>query len=725
MTRNNGVKALWGIPVLVLVALSINSIATQSDSSAVLNSAYPAPATSVFSAYPPPSVSPTPAVLPAPKTSAAAQKALEYIATREGIPVEVLMIEDDHPTEYPSLGRKFQVVTLIDTRPDGQIYKLLVDMADNKIEENISALLDSEAQAYESQYGKFKPDLFQRLQELGDNDILAVAVWMASQPQKTLADLQATAFAIVAGKYPEAQAAIERSSKPMDVDDPELAQRIEAEYMALINDEMKLRTLPLVAELEQQGFTVTTYEGMPSFTAVLPKKIILELSNRDDVSNISLAGIRENPELDFAVPNSLAPNVWARGINGNGITIAILENGNVDRNNSYLNHAVATRAAPSVSWHTTMVASSAASFHSTYRGTAYGAVILSAGEDGTDTDTITALQWAFDQGARTVNFSAGFQADNNLNWTDKAFDYWARQRFRLITKSAGNTGGSITSPGKGWNVLTVGAYNDNNNLNWGDDQMRPASAYINPTNPNGDREKPEVVAVGGDVTALEIGNAIRTESGTSLAAPQVAGLAALLINRNSSLGVWPEAMRAIIMASANHNIEGPSIIVRGQGDLKDGAGAINADLADRAAQVRGTVSTPCNSSCWWGESISNSGFPVGTEITRTFNITTTTLVRVAIAWWANADTPANNYGFSRLDTDLDLRVKRPDGQWVTEAASTSYDNNYEIGEFVAFQPGQYQIVIRKFRGDETSNYLGTAVVMVPLPYKTYLPLIMK
>jgi hypothetical protein len=210
-----------------------------------------------------------------------------------------------------------------------------------------------------------------------------------------------------------------------------------------------------------------------------------------------------------------------------------------------------------------------------------------------------------------------------------------------------------------------------------------------------------------------------------MAAPQVAGLAALLINRNSSLNIWPEAQRAIIMASATHNIEGPSIIVRGQGDLRDGAGAINADLADRAAQVRGTASNPCNSSCWWGESISNSGFPVGTEITRTFNVTTTTLIRVVIAWWSNTDTPANNYSFSRLDTDLDLRIKRPDGQWVTEAASTSYDNNYEIGEFVAFQPGQYQIVIRKFRADETSNYLGTALVMIPLPYKTYLPLIMK
>ena len=41
-------------------------------------------------------------------------------------------------------------------------------------------------------------------------------------------------------------------------------------------------------------------------------------------------------------------------------------------------------------------------------------------------------------------------------------------------------------------------------------------------------------------------------------------------------------MRAIIMTSATHNIEGPSIIVRGQGDLKDGAGAVIAGLGQKA-----------------------------------------------------------------------------------------------------------------------------------------------
>jgi hypothetical protein len=92
------------------------------------------------------------------------------------------------------------------------------------------------------------------------------------------------------------------------------------------------------------------------------------------------------------------------------------------------------------------------------------------------------------------------------HWLDRAFDYWARQRFRLITKSAGNTGASITSPGKGWNVLTVGAYDDLDNANWTDDIIWAGSAYMNPVSDNSDREKPEIVAVGANIIALGIGN---------------------------------------------------------------------------------------------------------------------------------------------------------------------------------------------------------------------------
>lgn len=309
-----------------------------------------------------------------------------------------------------------------------------------------------------------------------------------------------------------------------------------------------------------------------------------------------------------------------------------------------------------------------------------------------------------------------------MNWLDRAFDYWARNRFRAIVKSAGNTGGSLTTPGKAWNVITVGATDDNNNADWSDDQMWPDSAFVNPVSPHNDREKPEVVAVGANVTALGVNNVPQTRSGTSHAAPQVAGLVALLIHRNSALGYWPEAAKAIIMASATHNIIGPTIIVRGQGDLRDGAGAINAALADTVAQLQAQASTTCQVPCWWGHYIDNSNFPVGTDLERTFHADRGNLVRIAIVWWSNADTPGNNYSFDRLDTDLDLRIKDPNNQYIPNMSSLSWDNNYEMVEFVAPQTGDYRIVVRKVRADEPSNYLGIAFVRL---HRVYIPLVLK
>lgn len=667
--------------------------------------------------------SPLPTPTPRPAPSDAARKALTHIAKREGIPIESLDIVADHRSDYPALGRQFQVVTVLDTRPQGQVYKLLVDLHNGRVEEDISALLAAEARAHQSRYGKLQPTLYERLQGLKDDDTLPVAIWVAASPGKSLAEQQTAAFAALAARYPQARAAIEHGGKPMDVSDPGLRQRIETDYAVLMAAQTEARVGPMVAELEHQGFALTTYAGMPSFTAVLPKRVILELARQSDVSTIYLTEAEVQLELDSAVPTTLASIVWARGITGNGITIAILENGNIDPSNSFLHHATISRTTSvGIVDHTTRVASDAASFHGTYRGMAYGATVLSAGHEVAQADFVTGLQWAFNQGARIINVSEGYEADNNVNWLDRAVDYWARNNFRAIVKSAGNTGGSITTPGKAWNIITVGAADDNNNADWSDDQMWSDSAYVNPTSPHNDREKPEIVAVGASVTAGGVNNVPQTRSGTSHAAPQVAGLVALLIHRNADLYNWPEAAKSIIMASATHNIVGPTTIVQGQGDLCDGAGAINAALADTVAQLRADSTTTCYVPCWWGHWIDNSNLPVGADLERTFYANRGDLLRVAIAWWAHADTPGSDYSFDRLDTDLDLRIKDPNNQYVPGVNSLSWDNNYEIVEFVAPQTGVYKIAVRKVRADEPSNYLGIALVRL---HRVYIPVVLR
>lgn len=689
--------------------------------------------------------------------SAAAIRAAAYVNESYGVPATSLLVVTNHALAYPALQRHIQVVGLVDIRPGGQGYKVLVDPTSGRTTEDTTALAIAEAQALRRRIGKLSPDLQQRLQQITDQDQVPVGVWLAPQPGQTLADLQQVAFALVAAKYPEARTALALTGIPMAVDDPQRAKQIEADYNALLNAAMEVRTAAVVAELRRQGFTVTTYQGMPTFAATLPKSIILNLGQLDIVGSIDLIDAQEAPDLDSTGPTHRVPYVWSRGITGRGVIIAIQEQDNVDRSNRYLNHAAVVRpGGAGVQSHATTVASVAASFYNPYKGMAHGATIMSAGAAQSNVaDTVSAVQWAIDNGAAIVNRSASFfgASDCTIQYSDRAFDYKARQNFRLITKSAGNTGpdGCVTSPGRGWNVLTVGSFADNDNPNWVDDTMANSSSFLNPT---GGAEKPEVVAVGECVTALALNNTLSTGCGTSLATPQIAGLAALLIQQDTTLTNLPHVLKAIIMASAIHNIEGPPTPIPGA-DHRDGAGAIQADLAHLLSMRRGGATT-CQFPCWWAESTNNFN---NRMLSRSFEAVGGERVRVAISWFSNADSSGSS---DVLDTDFDLYVRDPNQQLVqailanlsgppvsgpptpglpirvaptqppppyppidpTEAVrdvvatatGMTANNNYEVVEFVAPQTGTYTIELTHNGAPNLVGIATTRTYPFEIPY---------
>ncbi len=760
MKKHNG----W-IVLLVLLTLGLTAFFVQAAPAAQPGSGpYPPPATQrplgpsaatpTQPPYPPPqaptAVTPFPTLrpstpVPTPAPSEAALAAQAHLAQRAGIPAAALVVVTDHSAHYPNLDRSFQVVTLLDTRPAGRFYNLLVDLDSGQVIEDTESIWAAEEQAKAAKYGKLQPALYERLQGMRDDETVTVTIWAAAGPGQRLAELETVAQTALAAKYPEARAALERRSKVMDVGDPALAKRIEVEYVAWINAGMSRRVQPLVKALEAQGATVRTSDGLPAVTVSLTKRAILLLAQRDDVGTIYLAeGGEFILALNSAVPTNLAPVVWARGYDGTGASIAILETGNVDftsntancpaGSNNCFRHPGATRTALYREyWHTTLVASAAASDHSTYRGMAPGATIMSAGMTGvTRQDGIDALLWAINQGADVINVSGGWYVPTiQMDVVDRAFDHYARSRYKMVVVAAGNQSSSpsyyVISPARGWNVLSVGAYDDHNNATWAGDSMAGFSCWVNPDSPSHDHEKPEVAAPGVSITGIGMDGNLVTDpnlnSGTSFAAPQVAGLSALLIHRNSALRVWPEASRAIIMASATHNVDGPTGIPAGQ-DLRDGAGGINATLADTVAQNWNlSAVNPCAGSCWWGILINNTDFPVGTYLYRYFTANRGDFVRIAISWWSHADCPSvSNCNYDRLDTDLDLGVHDPDGQQVSGAWSASWDNNYELIEFVAPKTGTYRIAVYKARANEPSNYLGIAVVRLR---RIYLPIVLK
>lgn len=256
---------------------------------------------------------PLPTPSPQPGISTEAMKAVVYISEREGIPAAALVVEEEFRRTSALLGRTFQAVTLLDQR-SGRIFKVLVDVDNGHVQDRATVEV-AEEEAFGAHYGKLQPALYDRLQTLGNEDCVTVTIWAATAPGESLPEVQAAASSILAARYPQAAEAMARGSKPMDVADRDLAERIYREYLEIVNGRIALRIQSLVQAIEGQGFVVRTAPGFPAVTTSLPKRVILEIANRDDVGTIWLTGSEEwQLFLDVAIPTDRVPAVWQRGL---------------------------------------------------------------------------------------------------------------------------------------------------------------------------------------------------------------------------------------------------------------------------------------------------------------------------------------------------------------------------------------------------------------------------
>jgi hypothetical protein len=365
--------------------------------------------------------------------------------------------------------------------------------------------------------------------------------------------------------------------------------------------------------------------------------------------------------------------------------------------------------------HTTAVAGMIQSTDATYRGIAFGAApILSANSAHyTDVELIQATEWAVldaSPPADVVNYSffVGDPGSRLFTAMDRYVDHVVRDHRTLVVKSAGNqgaTGGAITSPGKGWNVLTVGAFDDFGTPEIEDDSLSFDSSFIDPIAPNGmPIAKPEVVAMGchDSFQTIRITSTLTHDPwigaeigcGTSFSAASGTANALLLINRRPKLREWPEALKAIIMASAVHNIEGARRFSAG-----DGAGAIRIVAGDSVAAASSKVFFR-----------TFNGQTFATQDVMTYPLAAGRRSRVALVWDSNpsghgADgAPAAD----ALETDLDLEVIRA-ATGAVIAASRSANNAFEIVDFVAPVAGSYVVrVINAGSSEDEANYMAVA-----------------
>ncbi len=143
--------------------------------------------------------------------------------------------------------------------------------------------------------------------------------------------------------------------------------------------------------------------------------------------------------------------------------------------------------------------------------------VLNAQGQGTYSDVAAAMVQAVDQGAQIINLSLG--GTNASSVLNDAVDYAVAHGVMVIA-AAGNTGGSVLYPAAYAPVIAVGSVDP-------DLQMSSFSS-----------RGPEIdlLAPGRDILTTGLSD-YRTMSGTSFAAPQVAGVAALEIALGRSLVV--------------------------------------------------------------------------------------------------------------------------------------------------------------------------------------------
>lgn len=170
--------------------------------------------------------------------------------------------------------------------------------------------------------------------------------------------------------------------------------------------------------------------------------------------------------------------------------------------------------------------------------------------------TRNAMDWLTNRGAHVINYSGGGYWGSALAGTDSTSrkldaNVWKADRRPLFVIAAGNSGpgaGTIGSPAVAKNALTVGSVYDYGFENVG--TIR-ASSSRGPTADN--RVKPNLTAPGLWIRSAEAGSILgyQDKSGTSMAAPHVAGVAAGLMEHYPVFRRRPQLARAWLMANAS------------------------------------------------------------------------------------------------------------------------------------------------------------------------------
>ena len=312
---------------------------------------------------------------------------------------------------------------------------------------------------------------------------------------------------------------------------------------------------------------------------------LIEVEGRD-FEKIDNRSFIESVEPNYRIATQLsdtasqinAEQAWEYNATGENVTVSVIDSG--VSNHSYLEVEDSIdftgEGLGDSNGHGTHVAGIVGSTHPNYRGIAYESSlydlkVLDESGRGRADRLLRALDYTIRNDIDVTVLSLGTQVEN-CNGQDamsKAVNTASRNGV-LTVVAAGNTGPerkTVTAPGCASEALTVGAVDKNNNVG-------PYSSR-GPTSDG--RTKPDVVAPGTNIGSTSNNGGLVRMSGTSMAAPHVAGQAAVLI----STGLKSKEAEQRIIESAVDIGESENVQGAGRVDI---AGSLDIEVETSSRQ---------------------------------------------------------------------------------------------------------------------------------------------
>jgi len=320
---------------------------------------------------------------------------------------------------------------------------------------------------------------------------------------------------------------------------------------------------------------IRRFQAINAMAARIPPAAVRELAAHPDVAEVSLDEAH-TPHLAVSAPSLGANIFWSAGYAGGGEAVAVLDTGVRTVHPAFSGLTIVSEVFLDAGQNDSCFADDTTFNDNQGHGTHVAGIVASRGAPGWpsyfgvarglgtlynlktgfkilnipgkceggaltySSDVLAALNWLVQQApwVKIVNYSYGsappkvngVPADDTLS--ARQFDYFAETYGLTIAVSAGNSGPAavtVNSPAIGYNVISTGSVNTLSTTDRGDDTVADSSSR-GPTGAG--RKKPDVVAPGtrsGGILSTDYQtDGFVGKGGTSMAAPHIAGAAALL-----------------------------------------------------------------------------------------------------------------------------------------------------------------------------------------------------